>query len=217
MLFLRLGFLLWSLLSFSLPCFAVDSELVALERQVHDLVNAHRKAIGLNPLVYDEEIANIARRHSQDMATGRVGVGHQGVDERRNSLVRIISSKEFAENVGGNSHASSRTAQEAVKGWLRSPGHRQNIEGDCNLTGVGIARSATGAFFFTQIFLTTSETNPHLPRRNYAHKSPSSVVEETRQQRQEVPEASRDEPDPRHRAGRKRVRGGWVQEINPER
>jgi hypothetical protein len=40
-----------------------------------------------------EEIASVARRHSQDMATGRAGVGHQGVDERRDSLFRVISFK----------------------------------------------------------------------------------------------------------------------------
>jgi uncharacterized protein YkwD len=77
MLLLRLGVLFWSLLGFSLPCFAVDSELAALERQVHDLVNVHRQTRGLSPLAYNEEIASIARRHSQDMATGRAGVGHQ--------------------------------------------------------------------------------------------------------------------------------------------
>lgn len=214
MLLLRLGFFLWSLLGFALPCFAVNSELAALERQVHDLVNAHRQAIGLSPLAYNEEIASVARRHSQDMATGRAGVGHQGVEERRNDLVHVISFKEFAENVGGNSYASSRTAHEAIEGWLKSPGHRRNIEGDFNLTGVGIAQSATGLYFLTQIFLTTSETKSNLPGRNHA-KSPS--VEETRERRQEVQEPPRDESDPRNRAGRKRVPGGWAQDIEPER
>src|SRR5215207_1552468 len=154
MCLLRLVFLLWSLLGFSFPCFAVDSELAVLERQVHDLVNAHRQVRGLNPLAYSEEIASIARRHSQDMATGRAGVGHQGVDERRDRLLRVISFKKFAENVGENSYALSHTVHEAVEGWLKSSGHRQNIEGDFNLTGIGIAQSATGLYFFTQIFLT---------------------------------------------------------------
>jgi hypothetical protein len=166
MLLLRLGVLLWSLLGFALPCVAVDFALAALERQVHDLVNVHRQARGLSPLAYNEEIASIARRHSQDMATGRAGVGHQGVEERRNDLVHVIAFKEFAENVGGNSYVSSRTAHETVEGWLKSLGHRQNIEGDFNLTGVGIAQSTTGLYFFTQIFLTTSETRSNSDESN---------------------------------------------------
>jgi uncharacterized protein YkwD len=173
MLLLRLGVLLWSLLGFALPCFAVDSELAVLERQGHDLVNAHRQIRGLTPLAYSEEIASIARRHSQDIATERAGVGHQGVDERRDSLFRIISFKKFAENVGGNSYASSRTAHETVEGWLKSLGHRQNIEGDFNPTGIGIAQSATGFYFFTQIFLTTSTTKPNLPKTQ-SRKAPVS-------------------------------------------
>ena len=212
-LLLRLGVLLWSLLGFALPCVAIDSELAPLERQVHDLVNVHRQARGLSPLAYNEEIASIARRHSQDMATGRAGVGHQGVEERRNDLVHVIAFKEFAENVAGNSYVLSRTAHETVEGWLKSPGHRQNIEGDFNLTGVGIAQSATGLCFFTQIFLTTSETMSNLPRRSHA-KRPS--VEEARERRQEVQEPPRDEFDPRNRAARKRVPSGWVQDIEPE-
>lgn len=213
MLLLRLGVLLWSLLGFAPPCFAVDSALAPLERQVHDLVNVHRQTRGLRPLAYNEEIASIARRHSQDMATGRAGVGHQGVEERRNDLVHVIAFKEFAENVGGNSYVLSRTAHETVERWLKSPGHRQNIEGDFNLTGVAITHSTTGLYFFTQIFLATSETRPNLPRHSRAKRL---SVEEARERRQEVQEPPRDESDPRNRAGRKRVPSGGVQDIEPE-
>lgn len=215
MLLLRLGLLLWPLLGFSLPCFAVESELAALERQVHDLVNDHRQAMGLSPLAYSEEIASIARRHSRDMASGRVGIGHQGAEERGNASLRVVSFKEFAENVGGNSYASARAVREAVNGWLNSPSHRRNIEGNFNLTGIGIAQSANGLYFFTQIFLTTSEKRPNRPRRRPASESPS--FEETREEHHEVQKPPRDEFDPRRRGGRKRVNGGWVQEIEPKR
>ena len=43
-------------------------------------------------------------------------------------------------------------AETAVQGWLDSPPHRENIEGDFNLAGVGIAENADGLFYFTQIF-----------------------------------------------------------------
>jgi uncharacterized protein YkwD len=41
----------------------------------------------------------------------------------------------------------------AVQGWLESPGHRENIEGPYELTGVGVASNAKGEVYFTQIFV----------------------------------------------------------------
>jgi uncharacterized protein YkwD len=44
------------------------------------------------------------------------------------------------------------SAREVVDGWLHSPGHRRNIEGDFKLTGIGLAFGHNGNIFFTQIF-----------------------------------------------------------------
>ncbi len=43
----------------------------------------------------------------------------------------------------------------AVNAWLASTGHRQNIEGDYHLTGVGVASPDNDSltFYFTQIFI----------------------------------------------------------------
>ena len=57
-----------------------------------------------------------------------------------------------AENVA-SSQGYPDAAAEAVRGWLGSAGHRKNIEGPYDRTGVGVARSATGEVFFTQIFV----------------------------------------------------------------
>jgi len=39
-----------------------------------------------------------------------------------------------------------------VDGWLNSPGHKKNIEGNFTLTGIGYARDHKGNIYFTQIF-----------------------------------------------------------------
>ena len=44
-------------------------------------------------------------------------------------------------------------AREVVDGWLHSPGHRRNIEGDFRLTGIGLAEGSNGMIYFTQIFV----------------------------------------------------------------
>ena len=57
---------------------------------------------------------------------------------------------EVAENVAEN-HSSNPVAQ-AMDAWLESEGHRENIEGAFDLTGIGMIENEDGAYFFTQIF-----------------------------------------------------------------
>jgi uncharacterized protein YkwD len=58
----------------------------------------------------------------------------------------------WAENVATGQH----TAQSAVDTWLKSQGHRENIEGDYNQTGIGITKGKNGSLFFTEIFIKKS-------------------------------------------------------------
>ena len=124
-----------------------------LEAQTHALVNEHRRAARLPPLAYSPEIAAIARGHSEAMAAGAVPFGHGGVAGRRRRIARSTPLQGMAENVGVNNAAARRTARMTVAGWLASPGHRANIEGDYDVTGIGIARSREGAWYFTQLFV----------------------------------------------------------------
>ncbi len=124
----------------------------ALESGTYKLINEHRRGMGLAPLAYDARIAAVARRHSKDMADGRVPAGHGGFEARQRHLSNMILLRGIAENVGFNDYPPSRTVRAAVSGWLGSRGHRENIEGRYDLTGVGIVRDARGAYYFTQIF-----------------------------------------------------------------
>ena len=49
------------------------------------------------------------------------------------------------------------TAKIVVDGWIKSPGHRQNIVGRYNLTGIGIVRDRAGKLYYTQLFVRTNE------------------------------------------------------------
>jgi uncharacterized protein YkwD len=60
-----------------------------------------------------------------------------------------------AENVAYNLGYSS-PSNEAVSGWLKSPGHLKNLQGKYNLTGVGVATNDKGEVYLTQIFLNAS-------------------------------------------------------------
>ena len=200
------------------------ADVTTLEQKVHDLVNEHRTAMGLAPLNYSEDIALVARRHSRDMARGSVGMGHEGVEERGGTLAKIITYSQFGENVGANSQEPSSTSQTAVAGWLNSSGHRANIEGKFDLTGVGIARSGN-TFFFTQIFLTTvgashPSVEPRRSRNRISEQSYSPTPEPNKPSSRSRGIHSQsyedEESDPRKRSGRKRVRGGYVQDLDKD-
>ncbi|NJD61730.1 MAG: CAP domain-containing protein [Deltaproteobacteria bacterium] len=130
-----------------------NASVAALESRTFKLVNDHRSAIGLAPLVHDARIAAVARRHSRNMAEGRVPAGHDGFETRRRDISKRIPLRGIAENVGANDYPRSDTVRAAVSGWLESRGHRENIEGRYDLTGVGIARDSRGVYYYTQIFI----------------------------------------------------------------
>ena len=124
----------------------------ALERAVHELVNRHRRARGLTPLTLDPRISRQARLHSQAMAEGRTRFGHGGFTDRIDALGRVMSCRRTAENVASN-RGHRDPAAEAVRGWLESRAHLENIDGPYDLTGIGVARNAAGEVFFTQLFV----------------------------------------------------------------
>ena len=126
--------------------------VVALEQQVHEAVNAHRRARGLPILEFEARIARQARLHSDAMATGTIPLGHDGFAARVEALRQAMPCRRTAENVAFN-RGHSDPGAEAVRGWIASRSHRRNIEGPYELTGVGIARNARGEIYFTQLFV----------------------------------------------------------------
>lgn len=120
-----------------------------LEDQVFELVNNYRKSKGLPALQSNFVIASSARQHTMAMATKRVPFGHNGASARYKYITSKVSGVTYvAENVA----FGSQSAQGALDGWLKSPGHRKNIEGKYRLTGIGVARDVKSRLYFTQIF-----------------------------------------------------------------
>ncbi len=113
-------------------------------------VNEHRAGINLTPLQMNDYISSECETHSKNMATGKVPFSHTGFEDRakriKSQLKNVTS---WAENVA----FGDKTARQVVDMWLNSPGHRKNIEGNYNLSGIGIATDKTGNTFFTQIFI----------------------------------------------------------------
>jgi uncharacterized protein YkwD len=143
--------LIFSILSFL--AVTVSTKVFAqkeLESQVLEEINKYRTEHGMKPFKEEPSIIAGARKHSNDMATGKVPFGHDGFDQRMSDLMRQLApANACAENVA----EGANTAKEVVALWLHSPGHKKNIEGNYNLSGIGIATSKDGTKYYTQIFI----------------------------------------------------------------
>ncbi|MBA2648955.1 MAG: CAP domain-containing protein [Legionella sp.] len=115
-------------------------------------INEYRAKHHLSPLTMDARLVQEAKNHSLDMAKHSIPFGHTYFNDRIKRLrTQIKSAGAGAENVAYN----YKDANEVVKNWLLSPGHKTNIDGHYNLTGVGIARDERGKLYYTQIFMQT--------------------------------------------------------------
>jgi uncharacterized protein YkwD len=130
----------------------VDS---ANQKAILYYVNAYRTKHHLNPLQMNPQMSAEAAKHSRDMVRHAIPFGHKYFDKRIHRLFKEIKNCQGgSENVAYN----YKDGKDVVKNWLTSSGHRRNIEGNFNLTGIGLARDKNGKLYFTQIFLRT--TNP---------------------------------------------------------
>jgi uncharacterized protein YkwD len=145
LIFCRLN--LW-LLFFGTPQVSSSHYLDKMETEILQYVNEDRKAHGLASLQMNEMESSLALKHSHDMAVGKVKFGHDGFNKRAKAIQKELGSVEVGENVA----EGPMTAREVVDGWLNSPGHKKNIEGNFILTGIGYDLDKKGNIYFTQIF-----------------------------------------------------------------
>ena len=130
-------------------------------------VNQYRASRGLSPLAMNAAASREARGHSQAMANHAVPFGHTGFNQRIGHLYHDIQyANAGAENVAYN----YKTAKIVVDGWIKSPGHRQNIVGRYNLTGIGIVRDRAGKLYYTQLFVRTNEHAHQVKRAETARQ-----------------------------------------------
>lgn len=121
-----------------------------LEQDIVDLINDYRDSTGLNELIVNDVLRREARAHSINIATEKVPFGHEGFEERANTIFSEVGGTVCGENVAEGNYPD---ATYFIDSWLNSPSHKENIDGDYNYTGVGVAENESGVKFTTQIFL----------------------------------------------------------------
>ena len=130
--------------------------VASVEREAFDLINEIRSDAGLEPLTWNEQVANLARLHSQDMAEQKY-FSHRGsdgsmVDDRADKL-GIANWTAIGENIAFL-RGYDEAAKFAVEKWMESPAHKKNLlDKRWKETGMGVAILPDGTYYFTQVFL----------------------------------------------------------------
>ena len=118
---------------------------------MHEAINEHREAKGLQPLLWDEELAIIARNHSADMAS-RGYFDHDDPEGHGHPYRYEVAEYPCQRSSGENLYMTTKSpigdsdekiADLAVVGWMNSEGHRKNVLYD------GYAREGIGVYVRT--------------------------------------------------------------------
>ncbi len=161
MSFKKIQFIILAALLFTLPTAYATMHThnnTAMQNEILHYINEYRQHHGLSRLTMNDDMVREARQHSMDMATHKMSFGHQYFEQRIARLhTHVKNSGAGSENVAYN----YKDARTVVQQWLLSPGHKRNIVGNYNMTGIGVAQDQQGRFYYTQIFLRTGEESRH--------------------------------------------------------
>ncbi|CUI77842.1 CAP domain-containing protein [Cognatishimia activa] len=118
---------------FAIPSF-VQAEPV---RDVANMTNQYRAKYGLKPLHISRNLERVAEAHGEDMARYSFfsHSGSDGSDIGDRALRAGYQYCVIAENIA----QGHRSPQAVTRGWIKSPGHRQNIL-DSDVTEIGVTR-----------------------------------------------------------------------------
>jgi uncharacterized protein YkwD len=124
-----------------------------LARLVVRLVNDHRQRAGLHRLRIVPSLTRSAIWKARHMARFYYFGHSDPAPPLTRGVPQRLAACGFAGGGSENIAFGYETAEQVVAAWLRSPGHRRNIESsDWRYMGVGAAESHRGGKFWTQNF-----------------------------------------------------------------
>ncbi|MBE9019831.1 CAP domain-containing protein [Chroococcidiopsidales cyanobacterium LEGE 13417] len=125
-----------------------------MEAEIRQRINDIRQQNNLNPLEHNESLAQVARDYSRQMA--REDFFSHTSPSGSTPAQRVSAAGITYLMVGENLFRSTNVPNpisSSVKGWMDSPGHRENIlRSAFNQTGIGIWQDGN-RFYATQLFM----------------------------------------------------------------
>lgn len=153
--------MIWSGMRLNIPSTAATQPVTTtpttdtarrFEQEVVRLVNVERSKAGLKPLAENTALSNVARAKSVDMRDkGYFSHTSPTYGSPFDMMKKFGIKYSYA---GENIAMGQKTPEEVMRGWMNSPGHRQNILSP-NFTqiGVGYTVSGKGTTYWTQMFI----------------------------------------------------------------
>lgn len=145
---------LWEHIKYIFRRIFLPNSLRTMEWQMLKLLNKDRKRYGLRPVRMQEDLRDVARKHSKDMAR-KDYFEHENI-QGKTPFDRLEEAR-VTDVVAGENLAKIRgyknPVAEAEIGLMNSPGHRANILHEAfNTVGIGIIKSVDQSFYYTQNF-----------------------------------------------------------------
>lgn len=132
------------------------------ERRFVELVNEERRKRGLNELVIEPLLIQVAREHSREMRDRAYFNHNSPTAEVRTPMDRYLKAVSFRPEyacVGENLfYCSIVDVQRGHAAFMNSPTHRDNVLFPrYEKIGVGIVKNERGEFWVTQMYLTNTD------------------------------------------------------------
>lgn len=118
------------------------------EIRLKELICEYRISIGLNSLGLINHISNKCEEHNNYMIANNV-VNHSYFQVRSDNIRSVLGASNVSEIVAYN----YIQPQGVLDAWLKSPSHKEAIEGNFTDFGVSITKSPEGRNYFTVIFI----------------------------------------------------------------
>ncbi|MFD0988583.1 CAP domain-containing protein [Mariniflexile jejuense] len=126
----------------------ITPETKTIEVEILELINNHRASLGLNTLSDMTLVKQVAFSHT-DYMVDKNEVSHANFYKRSDYLKANAGATKVSENVA----YGYTSAESVVKAWLKSDGHRANIEGDYTDFDLAAEKNAEGKWYYTNIFI----------------------------------------------------------------
>lgn len=118
------------------------NDLSSDEQLMLELINSERAKKGVKPLIADSRLVKAARLKSQDMIDNDY-FAHESA--KYGAPSELVAAQGVSYHCVGENLAVSGTVQQAHRGLMGSPGHRQNIlNPQFRLIGIGIIKGRRG-------------------------------------------------------------------------
>lgn len=144
----------------ALPSCAEGRSVTSIERLIRRCANIHRLAAGVRPLSTSPVLSRAARLHARNMVRWRFFDHVDPLGRGPTERVALFDAAGVFPGAGENIAAGYGSVATACGGWMRSPGHRENILGGYTHVGGGYARGGRWGKYYVQVFAWRLPTAP---------------------------------------------------------